>query len=1340
MLSSHKSESRFGCLTVVRSYTVNAGKRRFCALIRCGKIRSSVATQYLNRGRVEHFVGVAVRMGSGFVAILLVVIVATAKAELVVAIDIGPVTVLAGRSASGLQDGLLSNATFNIPHQMLVSPFDDSVVFVADMGNGVVRRIDLMQSTVATWVGSGSQSDAPGTGTSAGLAVPECLLTDPNNDRYLFVGCSAGIRRVEIETARVETFTGVGVGYAEGTASTAKFRQVQMMVVQSNTLDLLVTDLTNHRVRRVNSGNGFTSLVAGGATSGGNDGVAESATFNFPVGIVFYRDSSSMVLVSDYYNFCLRRINVTSRAVVTVSPCFAAGMEDGPLSSARFRKAHALTRPSWSGFAYLADPENHRIRRIDLDAGVVASVVGSGTAGWQASQSSVTALIGSPIGVAFGCRGGFLTMYVSGYHAIATVDMSKTADIGTCRPTAVNIGPVTLLAGQGTVSGAADGTALNASFTIPQGIVPTPDGQALIVLDEQNNVLRRLNLTTNVVDTWVGQTGQPGLVPLAGTNARLPFLRHAIIHPRKPSQLMVLTSVALLVVDFYTAAVSILSGQSATGYVEGLATVARFDFPAGVIGHPNTIDVIVADTNNYRLRRVSLDDGSTALMVGSAPRSVDGPASSAYVHGPVGLAILPRVGPPNRLYVGDHWGSCIRGVSLGDHSVTSLTSCGDNGAKRDGALRTARFTNPSGFTVVPPSWSAGAFLVAEHDGHRIRMVDIAAGGWVTTVVGTGSAGWRPSTVSSLEAQLSIPVHTTFHLRPSGDLHLYIGFKSSIARVNARLTLGRHETVTMTQALSHTASTQVTARRTGRAPHSSRTLSRMSARTAARRIATSTVISSTPTFAPTRSVAVTSQVIRDIATSPTRREPLRLTLSGTRTASSEPHYTAPKTVGVGHSAVVPVTARVAATAVAAVGAAVVGLVGVPVAARPAVAGAAIRMATCVGDGANGPKVPPYEAMPARFAVLGTPAATAGSAVTSNAAVVILCIVGAYATVGNPRTTTLSDRSDDSRNEPKEVTGSGNHHSEPVTIRASMAHAAATVPFSYISPALVEFSVMWLSAAAAPGSTFAIGSWVVGFVVGLAVAFASWGLLAWRGHAVAVAVHDANGTGGSDGRWVTLVGPLIAATRDVASPRVRYAFFVEVGCGLLFSALSGIRVESLCVAKCIAATLVALAFLGYLLVVQPAAERMDHWFGVGFAALQALTGALLAAAVLDGRGRGGLDAGSSSTWSSTAVNVAESMSLATLVLLVVQAVVGLIFAVRNASSHRTYVSAHTDRPTLDRGLLSVPVCEVHVAHMAAGGVQGRPFLSEGPGAASQELDGASVSRRTNPLFRPSASDSV
>jgi hypothetical protein len=358
----------------------------------------------------------------------------------------------------------------------------------------------------------------------------------------------------------------------------------------------------------------------------------------------------------------------------------------------------------------------------------------------------------------------------------------------------------------------------------------------------------------------------------------------------------------------------------------------------------------------------------------------------------------------------------------------------------------------------------------------------------------------------------------------------------------------------------------------------------------------------------------------------------------------------------------------ATGASAIVASAVGLVGLPVASRPAVVGAAVRLSTCVADG-DGPEVPPYEAMPAQFSNLEAKAATSGLATATNTVFVLVCIAGAYAVAQVPFDA-----------------GSGGGG---LSMSASLAHVAATVPLSYIGPAVAEFSASWMTAAAAgTAGSSALGYWWVSFLGGLGTVWAAWALMLWRARIVTVAspsadqrLHDAPGGGGRapilhpQNPWSPLLRPLLEATRDVTASRIRYAFFVELGCGLLFSALSGIRVESLCVPKCIAATLVALAFLGYLLIVQPAAERRDHWFGVGFAALQALTGAIVTAAVLGDR--------TNASWTSEALDAAQIVSLVT--LLMVQALVGLVVAL--CAKHRG-VRRDLASDALGAPLLAVP----------------------------------------------------
>jgi hypothetical protein len=167
---------------------------------------------------------------------------------------------------------------------------------------------------------------------------------------------------------------------------------------------------------------------------------------------------------------------------------------------------------------------------------------------------------------------------------------------------------------------------------------------------------------------------------------------------------------------------------------------------------------------------------------------------------------------------------------------------------------------------------------------------------------------------------------------------------------------------------------------------------------------------------------------------------------------------------------------------------------------------------------------------------------------------------------------------------------------------------------------------------------------------------------------------------------MIAPVIESTRDVQSPRVRYAFFVERGAGLLYSASSGVRVESLCIAKCVAATFVATGFLLYLVAVKPAAERSDHWFGLVFATLQVGSSVFVTADVVVG-----------GTVSRPLLDAPELINLVTSAVLVVQAIVDLCTAWR-ASDHRSGTKRGTP-PTTETAvpMLSLPVSTTVVARI-------------------------------------------
>jgi sugar lactone lactonase YvrE len=82
----------------------------------------------------------------------------------------------------------------------------------------------------------------------------------------------------------------------------------------------------------------------------------------------------------------------------------------------------------------------------------------------------------------------------------------------TIRKVVIATGEVTTFAGTATMFGAVDGVGANARFSLPLAIVADGKG-SLFVADSQNGAIRRIELATAAVTTYVGVLGEKGLQP-----------------------------------------------------------------------------------------------------------------------------------------------------------------------------------------------------------------------------------------------------------------------------------------------------------------------------------------------------------------------------------------------------------------------------------------------------------------------------------------------------------------------------------------------------------------------------------------------------------------------------------------------------------------------------------------------------------------------------------------------------------------------------------------------------------------------------------------------------------
>jgi sugar lactone lactonase YvrE len=195
--------------------------------------------------------------------------------------------------------------------------------------------------------------------------------------------------------------------------------------------------------------------------------------------------------------------------------------------------------------------------------------------------------------------------------------------------------------------------------------------------------------------------------------------------------------------------ISTVAGNGRSGFSgDGiLASRARLSHPGGLVGD-NSGNLFLADTLNHRIRRIS-SDGTVTTVAGNGERGFvgdGGPAVEARLRSPTDVCL----GSTGALYVADFENHRIRQISS-DGTMTTVAGNGRAGFSGDGGPAIeASLNTPYGVEVD----QQGNLYVADSKNHRIRKV--SRDGMITTVVGTGIAGFSGDGGMATAAQLNSP--------------------------------------------------------------------------------------------------------------------------------------------------------------------------------------------------------------------------------------------------------------------------------------------------------------------------------------------------------------------------------------------------------------------------------------------------------------------------------------------------------------------------------------------------------------------------------------------------------
>ena len=267
----------------------------------------------------------------------------------------GTVTVLAGDGNDGNVDGPAGSARFSYPFGLAVDGAGN--VYVADWGNHSIRKI-APDGSVSTLAGSGSSGNSDGTGNGASFSGPFGVAVDTAGVVYVADTNNNLIRKIS-STGTVTTLAGSGTqGADNGNGQAATFRTPQNLTVDASGT-VYVADTGNHQIRRISAA-GVVSTVAGSGEAGNGNGASASASFNGPAGIAVAADGT--LYVADSENHLIRRVTADGQ-VSTLAGSGNAALVDGSNAAASFDTPRSLAVVS-SGNLVIADGRNHSIRRI----------------------------------------------------------------------------------------------------------------------------------------------------------------------------------------------------------------------------------------------------------------------------------------------------------------------------------------------------------------------------------------------------------------------------------------------------------------------------------------------------------------------------------------------------------------------------------------------------------------------------------------------------------------------------------------------------------------------------------------------------------------------------------------------------------------------------------------------------------------------------------------------------------------------------------------------------------------------------------------------------------------
>ncbi|MCG6980723.1 MAG: hypothetical protein LJE88_04885 [Deltaproteobacteria bacterium] len=561
--------------------------------------------------------------------------------------ETGIITTVAGNGGHTYagDTGPATSASLNKPGGVFVDTSKN--IYIADTENNVIRKVDGVTNVITTvagdaGTGSNGYSGDDGPATEAQLDKPSGVFVDTFGNIYIADTENHCIRMTYYDEAedRIEIATIAGIGDDHGYSGDGDSPTLaQLNKPQSAWVDklgnLLIADTDNNRIRKVNVTRSVISTAAGDGSEGytGDYGLAIYASLKKPGSVFAYESPApSYLYISDPSNYQIRQVDLKEGFLTKSAGTIWSGYNGDNILATWARLNYPFgVHVDASGNLYIADTYNHRIRKVNGKTGIITTVAGTGSKGFSGDGGPATsARLRYPFSVFVDSAGNIYIMDTYNYR-VRKVDAQTQI--------------ITTVVGDGSAKFLGDGgLATGASIAKSYDVAVDKEGN-LYIADTHSHCIRKVDATTGIINTVVGQGGDAGFSGDGGLATEALLNQPTGVYVDVAGNIFVSDTKNDVIrkVDATTQIITTVAGNGTSGFSGdgGPAIQAQLDYPEGVWVDTSG-NIYIVDTDNCRIRKVDATTGIITTIAGTFFCGFNGntqPATDAALYYPSDISV-----------------------------------------------------------------------------------------------------------------------------------------------------------------------------------------------------------------------------------------------------------------------------------------------------------------------------------------------------------------------------------------------------------------------------------------------------------------------------------------------------------------------------------------------------------------------------------------------------------------------------------------------------------------------------------------------------------------------------